>query len=387
MGSMELFTVRSCWGNSSFEYVQSDYVGNSGGILCIWDPNSFRRKSFTRSDYFVIVRGVWLKSRIDLMIVVVYAPQDAKEKRMLWDYLTHISNTWDGKIIMMDDFNEVRYKSDRFGSIFNVRDAEIFNSFIYKAGIEEIPLGGSAFTWCHKSASKMSKLDRFFVSENLLISCPNFSAITLDRFISDHRPILLRESSFDYGPIPFRFFRYWLDVDGFDKMVRDSWVAAPGHENNAIRRFMGKLKFLKDCIRTWSSDYKTKSRCETHVLKEELRVCDEKIDKGMGSTDVVQNRMEILNKINQVQKNQSSEISQKAKIKWAIEGDENVKFFHGILNKKRNQSQIRGIMANGMWIEDPTMVKGEFLEHFRGRFDKPPKNRALIDIQFPNSLT
>ncbi|GJV33783.1 hypothetical protein Tco_1394183 [Tanacetum coccineum] len=47
-----------------------------------------------------------------------------------------------------------------------------------------------------------------------------------------------------------------------------------------------------------------------------------------------------------VQKNQASEISQKAKIKWAIEGDENVKFFHGILNKKRNQSQIRGVMAN-----------------------------------------
>lgn len=29
----------------------------------------------------------------------------------------------------------------------------------------------------------------------------------------------------------------------------------------------------------------------------------------------------------------------------------------------------------------------EFLEHFRGRFDKPPQNRALIDIHFPNSLT
>nr|GEX40370.1 RNA-directed DNA polymerase, eukaryota [Tanacetum cinerariifolium] len=183
--------------------------------------------------------GVWLKSGIDLLIVVVYAPQYAKEKRMLWEYLTHISNTWD-------------------------------------------------------------------------------------------------ETSFDYEPIPFRFYRYWLDVDGFDKMVRDSWEAAPGNKNNDIRSFM-----------------------------EDLRVCDEKIDKGMGSMEVVQNRLEILNKIHEVQKNQASEISQKAKIKWAIEGDENVKFFHGILNKKRSQSQIRGVMANGMCIEDPTKVKCEFLEHFR----------------------
>ncbi|GJS26873.1 RNA-directed DNA polymerase, eukaryota [Tanacetum coccineum] len=43
---------------------------------------------------------------IDLMIVVVYVPQEAKEKRMLWDYLAHVSNQWVGKLVMMDDFNE-----------------------------------------------------------------------------------------------------------------------------------------------------------------------------------------------------------------------------------------------------------------------------------------
>nr|GEW00408.1 RNA-directed DNA polymerase, eukaryota [Tanacetum cinerariifolium] len=160
---------------------------------------------------------------------------------------------------------------------------------------------------------------------------------------------------------------YWLEVNGFDKMFRDSWEATPGNKDNAIRNFMGKLKFLEERIRIWLSMHKANSRCETCILKEELRVCDETIDKGMGSMKVVQKRSEILNKIHQVQKNQASEISQKAKIKWAIEGDENVKFFHGILNKKRNQSQIGGVMVNGTWIEDSVKVKFEFLEHFRGR--------------------
>ncbi|GJX86779.1 RNA-directed DNA polymerase, eukaryota [Tanacetum coccineum] len=290
MGSIDLSSVRSCWGNSNFDYVHSDSVGNSGGILCIWDPNSFRRSSFTRSDYFVIVRGVWLKSGIDLMIVVVYAPQEAKEKRMLWDYLAHVSNQWVGKLVMMGDFNEVRYKSDRYGSNFNAHDAEIFNSFIYNAGLDEVPLGGSAYTWCLKSASKMSKLDRFFVSENLLSMCPNITAITLERFISDHRPILLREVRYDYGPIPFRFYRYWLEVDGFDKLVRDSWNVAPVNKKNAIRNFMGKLKFLKDRIRSWLSIHRSNSRGEIYFLKEELRSCDEVIDKGDCSNEVVHKR-------------------------------------------------------------------------------------------------
>ncbi|GJT60355.1 RNA-directed DNA polymerase, eukaryota [Tanacetum coccineum] len=125
---------------------------------------------------------------------------------------------------------------------------------------------------------------------------------------------------------------------------------------------------------------------EALILMEALLPTGNK-DNAIRSFMVVQNRLEILNKIHQVQKNQASEISQKAKIKWAIEGDENVKFFHGILNKKRSQSQIRGVMANGVWIDDPVKVKDEFLMHFRSRFDKPLLNRALLDLNFTNSLT
>nr|GEX84645.1 RNA-directed DNA polymerase, eukaryota [Tanacetum cinerariifolium] len=162
------------------------------------------------------------------------------------------------------DFNEVRYKSERFCLNFKAHDADIFNSFIHNAGLKEVHLGGSAFTWCHKSATKMSKLDRFLIFEIVLHSCSNINAISLDRYISDHRPILLREAIFDYGPIPFRFYNYWLEVDGFDKLVRDAWNDAP---------------------------------------------------------------------------------------------------------------------------DDPVKVKYEFLDHFRNRFDKPPKNRARIDICFLNVLS
>ncbi|GJR67125.1 RNA-directed DNA polymerase, eukaryota [Tanacetum coccineum] len=109
----------------------------------------------------------------------------------------------EGEVIIMGDFNEVRCKSERFGLNFNVQGANVFNSFIVNAGLEEIPLGGCSFTWCHKSATKMSKLDRFLISENLMITCPNFTVTSLERYLSDHRPILLRESYFDYGSTHF----------------------------------------------------------------------------------------------------------------------------------------------------------------------------------------
>nr|GFC45802.1 RNA-directed DNA polymerase, eukaryota [Tanacetum cinerariifolium] len=98
------------------------------------------------------------------MIVVVYAPREVSEKRMLWDYLTHVSDQWDGEIVMMEDFNEVRYKSERFGSNFKDHDADIFNS-IHNAGLNEVHLGGSAFTWCHKYATKMMRMPCAFYSQ------------------------------------------------------------------------------------------------------------------------------------------------------------------------------------------------------------------------------
>nr|GFB72479.1 RNA-directed DNA polymerase, eukaryota [Tanacetum cinerariifolium] len=114
---------------------------------------------------------------------------------------------------------------------------------------------------------------------------------------------------------------------------------------------------------------------------------DEAIDKGNISVEMVHKRLETLNKIQQVNNTHMSEVVQKAKIKWVVEGDENTKFFRGMLNKKRNQRSIRGIMVNGTWIDDPVKVKYEFLDHFRNRFDKPPENRARIDICFPNVLS
>ncbi|GKC02916.1 hypothetical protein Tco_0994526 [Tanacetum coccineum] len=70
------------------------------------------------------------------------------------------------KLVIMVDFNEVRKQAERYGSIFNVQGVDAFNSFISAVGLEEVPLGGCLFTWFHKLATKMSKLDRFLICED-----------------------------------------------------------------------------------------------------------------------------------------------------------------------------------------------------------------------------
>nr|GFA07181.1 RNA-directed DNA polymerase, eukaryota [Tanacetum cinerariifolium] len=262
----------------------------------------FKKSEVPKSDYFVMVRGDWMPNGKKLLIISVYAPQELSEKKMLWDYLSLVLSNWEGEVVIMGDYNEVRNKSKRFEMLFNRHGADVFNRFISNAGLEEVPL------------------------EGLLCSCPNISSITLDRYLSDHRLILMREVYYDYGPVPFRFFHYWFEVDGFDKFIEDSLMDAPIIESNALVRMMKKLNYLKDKIRE-------------------------------GENNIVNRRTEVVNLLQEVKKKNSLEATQKAKIKWAIEGDENSKYYHGVINKKRNPLSICGILVEGTWIDSPSLMK------------------------------
>nr|GEU81652.1 nucleotide-binding alpha-beta plait domain-containing protein [Tanacetum cinerariifolium] len=234
-------------------------VGNSGRILYVWDPNMFKKTNSTVSDYFVMVRGDWMPNGKKLLIISVYAPQELYEKKMLWDYLSLVMSYWEGEVVIMDDFNEVHNKSERFGTLFNRHGADIFNRFISNAGLEEVPLEGCSFTWCHRSATKMSKLDH-------------------------------------------------------------SWKDAPIIESNALVRMMKKLKYLKEKIRMWNKLNKEKLHKSKRSLLAELADCNAIIDKGEGKNNVVNRRTEVVKLLQEVEKKNSLEAARKAKIKWAIKG-------------------------------------------------------------------
>ncbi|GJV90425.1 RNA-directed DNA polymerase, eukaryota, reverse transcriptase zinc-binding domain protein [Tanacetum coccineum] len=338
MENIELFNIKSCWGNFGFEYEHSPSVGE------------------------------WLLNGKKILIVSVYAPQELCEKKMLWDYLILVLNNWNGEVVIMGDFNEVRTQKERYESIFNIQGVDAFNLFISSAGLEEVLLDGCKFTWCHKSAAKMSELDRFLIFESLMNSCPNISAITLDRYLSDHRPILMRESHFDYGPIPFCFFHYWFDLDGFDNFVEQKWKNSQVTDMNAMSKLMKKLKFLKEQIRMWIKANKDKSKNNKQDLKADLNKIDLMLDKGDANSDILSKRMDVIKSLQELDKLDTMEMEQKTKIKWAIEGDENSKYYHGILNKIRNQLAIRGILVEGRWIEDPLSVKGDIVNDVQSAF-------------------
>nr|GFC22943.1 RNA-directed DNA polymerase, eukaryota [Tanacetum cinerariifolium] len=153
--------VKFMWGNSNYNCVYSKAVGNSGGILCVWEATVFKKDYATISDNFVAIHGTWLPSNSKVLFVAIYAPQQVSRKRHLWDYVLTLIDRWNGEVVVLGDFNEVWNIDKRRGSCFNPTSARVFDQFISALGLVDVKIKGYTFTWSHPSGSKMSKLDRF----------------------------------------------------------------------------------------------------------------------------------------------------------------------------------------------------------------------------------
>nr|GEW84841.1 RNA-directed DNA polymerase, eukaryota [Tanacetum cinerariifolium] len=156
---------------------------------------------------------------------------------------------------------------------------------------------------------------------------------------------------------------------------------------HTLIKFMNKLKYLKEKIRIWTRLHKKSLNIRKSILKAELADLNRVIYKGEGSDADGHRRWEVVRLIQEVEKVDAMEVAQKAKIKWSIEGDENSKYYHGVLNKKRDRLTIRGVLLNGIWMESPHLVKHEFFEHFKNRFKKPNKICILLERDFVKRIS
>nr|GEV64745.1 RNA-directed DNA polymerase, eukaryota [Tanacetum cinerariifolium] len=324
--SISLHTIKDLWGNQMSDHVVGSSVGCSGGILCMWNPNMFVKDQVSTCDYFVALMGTWAPTSSKLLILSIYASQELNERRDLWDNLHTFIDRWEGDTVIMGDFNEVRSEHERFGSTFNRQGAIAFNNFISLACLIDLPLEGYAFTCAHKSASKMNKLDRYLILEGVLDLFPYISALCLDRHLFDHRPILLRETNYDYGPFPFWFFHSWFAIEGFNSFVETTWKLLNIVEPNGLIRLKKKLQALKIAMKAWSKEANKRSNDRKINIQQNLSEVDKVTDQGKSNYEILTKRITLFNDLQELNNRNAMKISQKAKIRWSIEGDEHSKY-------------------------------------------------------------
>ncbi|XP_023747217.1 uncharacterized protein LOC111895365 [Lactuca sativa] len=176
-------------------------------------------------------------------------------------------------------------------------------------------------------------------------------------------------------------------MDGFHELVVNTLNSVEFLDVNSMVAFKKKLQFLKSAIRKWNLDNRLLFKTEKANLSFVIAAMDALVDSGVASKDDLILRQHSVKKLTDILNDESKDLSQKAKINWSVEGDENSKFFHGILKKKRRQMAIKGIMKDGNWLEDPNLIKSEFFEHFSHRFSPIVSSRMCDRAPGPDGFS
>ncbi|XP_071714034.1 uncharacterized protein [Rutidosis leptorrhynchoides] len=262
------------------------------------------------------IKGKWKGRGSESILVNVYGPHSDSNKQKLWPSLLNLVGAYDTEWVLCGDFNEVRDISERKNCEFIDRRSIWFNDFI--------------------NASKLIEGD--------------LSVLALDRKISDHCPIILRDIAVDFGPKPSKVFDEWLLLEGTDRLAL----------KDLSQKSLGNIdKEIEDL---------SKKAAEWENLAENRQLDDcERIEW-----------LDIRRKWLEKDKIRSNMVKQKSRVKWFVDGDENTKFFHSSLRRRYSKRNIRGLTINGVWNEDPIDIKQAVFTHFESRFKKQNGSRLVM---------
>ncbi|KAJ9544963.1 hypothetical protein OSB04_024670 [Centaurea solstitialis] len=292
---------------------------------------------------FVAVVGLWLGTNKKLGLINVYAPQDVNCKKELWrKIMDELQLEPDAVWVVCGDFNEVRCAEERKGSIFDLRGARSFNNFNTMSSLVDVKLGGRKFTWMNSSCTKLSKLDRFLVNPE--------------------------------------FVDNWSSPE-FAEVVKVKWnECRPEFETvSKIEKLSRKLRYLKTHIKEWNAKTRRMAEDEISSLKHKINAIDLLAELNTVDDNVVKEREDYKARLNDLLADKLKDIKQKAKVRWLAEGDDNTRFFHGMVNKKLKSSRIHGLNFNGNWESDPDRLKAAAWEFFVKKFQDDHPVRPTIN--------
>ena len=106
---------------------------------------------------------------------------------------------------------------------------------------------------------------------------------------------------------------------------------------------------------------------ELRRLKDRIDALDTIAESRMLTSPEIKERNEGNQKILDMEKLALLDIKQKARIRWAMDRDENTRFFHGLVNNRNRKNNLNGLTINGQWCTDAKTIKAEVLRFYENK--------------------
>ena len=94
---------QALWGDSDASWELQPACNSAGGLLCIWNEETFKLENKLIGNGSIYLEGIWLTDGGKVMIVNIYLSCDAVFKRNLWEQIRHAN--MGGLWCIIGDFN------------------------------------------------------------------------------------------------------------------------------------------------------------------------------------------------------------------------------------------------------------------------------------------
>ncbi|KAK1314858.1 hypothetical protein QJS10_CPA06g01033 [Acorus calamus] len=165
----------------------------------------------------------------------------------------------------------------------------------------------------------------------------------------------------------FHFETWWLQVEGFQEVVANSWNLPIGTVQGA-KRVAAKLLRLKHTLKRWRRVTKAQRKvAKTEVANaiaildalEECGLMEEREHEEWGS--LKESMMGLLSM-------EEAEWRLRSRATWLKEGDNNTAFFHKIANQRRRKNRIGAVKVGQERFVEESQIRSIFLMHFKASF-------------------
>jgi hypothetical protein len=280
------------------------------------------------------------------------------------------------------DFNIILTLEEKMGGTKRLdQDSGKFITLIDQLNLIDIETRNGIFTWSnHRSGHQhvASRLDRFLISESLLLDDLVLEANILPKDGSDHWPVSLW---LDIGAMPklkpFRFEKFWLNHPDFQNLSKTWWRQAEIDHGTCMYKFQQRLKNFKGQLKNWNKNV------FGNILqkKQEIVQCLEELQQvfiaGERMTTLIKEEEQLQVELEERQKQEEILWRQKSRVQWLKEGEKNTKFFHRSMVHRRYINIITQLEDNqGNPILDHASIEEELTNYYKYLLTEPIKDRT-----------
>ncbi|KAI5432555.1 hypothetical protein KIW84_020027 [Lathyrus oleraceus] len=167
--SVDFSIVNSLWKRQGVGWSSSNAIGQSGGIITMWNDKSISPIFSFKGKGFLGMKLSW-KNDVYYVVNVYAACNISLKRKILCELLDLKRKMIDDLWLVGEDFNVVSKSSERKGSSSNNQKSEQrdFKAFINEMDLVDILYTRNKFSWFSEDGKSMSRIVRLLVADSIM---------------------------------------------------------------------------------------------------------------------------------------------------------------------------------------------------------------------------